>query len=86
MHAMATHHGGTGHIIDRYIDLQVEDAENTGLDNDNESTSGSDTTVTLGGLEAEGHFNELIPSNQAKMTALMREINDLHQWVEAGEG
>ena len=52
---------------------------NTGLNNDNESTSGSDTTIVLGGSEADGHPNELIPSNQAKLTALMTEINDLHQ-------
>ena len=65
----------------RYTDLHVEDAEgiNTGLNNNNESTSGSDTTIALGGPEAKGHHNELIPSNQAKLTALTREINDLHQ-------
>ena len=34
--------------------------------------------VALGGPEAEGHPNELIPSSQAKLTALMREINDLY--------
>ena len=84
----ATHHGGTGCPLDRDIDLHIEDAEgiNTGLDNDNESTSGSDTTIALGEPEVEGHPHELIPSNQAKLTALMREINDLHQQVEAGEG
>ena len=72
MHTLATHHGGTGCPIDRDIDLHVEDAEgiNTGLDNDNESTSGSDTTIALGGPEAEGHCNELIPSNQVKLKAL----------------
>ena len=54
---MATHHGGAGCPIDRDIDFYVEDAEgiNTGLDNDNKSTSGSDTTVALGQPEAEGH-------------------------------
>ena len=41
--------------IDRDINLQVEDAETTGIDNDNESISGLDTTVALGGLEAEGN-------------------------------
>ena len=85
---MATHHRGTGHSIDRDINLHIEDAEgiNTGLDNDNESTSGSDTTVVLEEPEAEGHPDKLIPSNQAKLTALTREINDLCQWVEAREG
>ena len=43
------------------------------------------STVALGGPEAEGHPNDLI-LNQTKLTALMREINDLCQWVEAREG
>ena len=42
--------------------------------------------MALGGSEADGHLNELIPSNQATLTALMREINDLHQWVKTREG
>ena len=50
-HAMATHHGGTGCHLDRDIDLHVEDSETTGPDNDNESTSGLDATVILGGPE-----------------------------------
>ena len=83
---MVTHHGGAGCPIDGDIDLHTEDTETTNLDHDNESTSGSDTTVALGGPEAEGHPNELISGNQARLTTLMREINDLHQWVEAGEG
>ena len=85
---MATCHGGTGHPVDRDIDLHVEDMEgiNTGPDNDNENTSGSDTTIAFGGSEADSHPSKLIPSNQAKLTALTREIHNLHQWVEAGEG
>ena len=81
MHTMATHHGGTGHPIDRDTDLHIDDSEdkNTESDNDNESTSGSDTTAAFGESEADAHLNELIPSNQAKLTALTREINDLHQ-------
>ena len=51
-----------------------------------ESTSGWDTTIALGGSEAEGHPDKLTPSNQAKLTAFRREINDLHQHVEVGEG
>ena len=78
-HAIATHHGGAGCSLDRDINLHIEDSEATGLENDNESTSGSDTTVALGEPEAEGHPNDLIHSNQAKLMALMMEINDLHQ-------
>ena len=70
VHTMATNHGGAGCPIDSDIDLHIEDAEITGLDNNNESIKGSDTTIALGGPEAEGHPNELVPSNQAKLTAL----------------
>ena len=77
MHAMATHHGGAGHPIDRDINLHVEDPEATGIDN--ESISGSDTIVALGGLEVGGNIEELLPNNQARLTALTREINELCQ-------
>ena len=70
MHAVATQHGGAG----------------CSIHNDNECISGLDTTVDLGGLEAEGNPSELMPSNQAKLTALTKEKNELHQWVEAREG
>ena len=70
-HAMATQHGGAGHPICRDINLHVEDAETTGLESTHES-------MALEGSEAEGYPDELVPSNQAKLTALTREINDLH--------
>ena len=69
-HAMDTHHRGAGCSLDRGIALYIEDPETTGLDNGNESTSGSDATVALGGPEAEGHPNDLIYSNQAKLMVL----------------
>ena len=56
------------------------------MDNDNDSISGLDATVALSGHEAEDNTEEPLPSNQAKLKILMREINDLCQWVEAGEG
>ena len=34
-------------------------APSTGIDNDNESTNGLDTTVALGGPEAEGDLDDL---------------------------
>ena len=52
MHAMATCHGGTGHPIARDVHLHIEDPEATGIDNDDNSISGLDATVALGGLEA----------------------------------
>ena len=65
-HAMATCHRGIGCLLDRDINLHADDSETTGLDNDNESISGSNATVALGGPEAEGHPYNLIHSNQAK--------------------
>ena len=70
---MATHHRCTGCLLDKDINLHIEDSETTGLDNDNHSTSSSDATVALGGPEAEGHPDDCIYSNQAKLTALMRD-------------
>ena len=67
---MATHQGGTGHPMDRDINIHIEDPEATGMDSGNDSISGSDITVTLGGLEAEGNPNELLPRNQVRWTAL----------------
>ena len=83
---MATHDRGAGSPIDRDINLHVEDAEPTCIENNNDSTSGSDVTIAFGGPEMEGQPNECIHSNHDKLTALIREINDLHQRVEAGEG
>ena len=67
-HTMASHHGGAGCPVDRDINLHIGEAEGieTGPDNDNESTSGSDTTVAFGGSDADGHPSELIPNKQAK--------------------
>ena len=71
-------------VSDYTINLNAEDPEPTDIDN--ESTHGLDATVALGGPETEVHPNDPIYSNQDKMTALTREINDSHHWVEAGEG
>ena len=84
MHGMVSHHGGAGYLMDRGIDLHREDPEPTDIDNKN--TYCSDATVALGGPEAEGHSKDPVYSKYDKLTALTREINDLHQWVEAGEG
>ena len=84
MHTMATHHGGTGHPLDRGLDILIEDSEHADIGS--ESTHSSDATVTLGGPEAVGHPIDPVYSNHDKLTALMREINNLCQWVVAGEG
>ena len=77
MHTMVTHHGGTGHSLDRCLDILTEDPELTDIDN--ESTHSSDATVALGGREAVGHLEDPVYGNQDKLTALTREINDLCQ-------
>ena len=58
-HTMSTPHGGAGCPIDRDINLHIEDTEgiNTGPGSNNESISGSDTTIAFGGSEADGHPN-----------------------------
>ena len=61
----------------RGMDILTEDQEHTDIDN--ESSNSSDATVTLGGPEAEGHSKDPVYDNQEKLTALIREINDLHQ-------
>ena len=75
MHAMATHHGGTGDPLDRGLDILTEDPEHADIDN--ESTHSSDATVVLGGPEAVGHPEDQVYGNQDKLTALTREINGL---------
>ena len=81
MHTVATYHGCMGYPTDKDINLQVEDPEAIGMDNNNESISGLDAIVALGGLEAEDNPDGLLPSNQPKLTALTKEWNELHQWV-----
>ena len=71
---MTTCHRGAGYSLDRGINLHAEDPEPTDIDND--SIHSSDTTVALGGPEAEGHPEDPIYSNHDKLTALTREISD----------
>ena len=84
MHAMATCHGGTGHSLDRDLDILTEDPEHADINND--STHSSNATVALGGPEAVGQPEDPVYNNQDRLTALMREINNLCQRVAAGEG
>ena len=81
---MATHHRGAGCPLDRGMDIITEDPEDTDIDN--ESIHSSDATVTLEGPEGEGCPEDPVYNTQDKLTALTREINDLHQQVGAGEG
>ena len=77
---MTTHHGGTGHTgKDKDLNSHVENTRgiDIGPDNDNESTNSSDTTPAFGGSEADDHLSDLLPSSQANLTTLTREVNSL---------
>ena len=82
--AMATHHGGAGHPLERGLDILTEDPEHADINN--ESTHSLDATVALGCPEAIEHPKDPVYDNQDRLTAFTREINDLHQRVAAGEG
>ena len=84
MHAMATHHRGTGCPLARGLNILTEDPEHADINNG--STHRSDATVALGGLDAVGHPEDPVYNNQDRLTSLMREISDLYQRVAAGEG
>ena len=83
-HAMATHHIGTGHPLDRFLDILTEEPECANIDND--STHSLDATVALGGSEAVGQPEDPAYNDQDRLTVLTREINDLQQRVTVGEG
>ena len=76
-HTMATYYGGKGWPLDNGMDIHADDPEHADIDND--STHSSDATVALGGPEAEGHPKDPVYNNHNTLTALMREINNLHQ-------
>ena len=66
------------------MDVLTEDPEHAAINND--STHSSDATVALGSPEAAQHPADPAYDNQDRLTALTREINDLHQRIAAGEG
>ena len=81
---MATHHKGAGHPLNRGLDILTEDTEHADISTDN--TYSSDATVALGDPEGVGHPEDPVYTNQDRLTALTRELNDLHQRVAAIEG
>ena len=82
-HAMATHHGGRGCPLNRGLDVLTEDTQHADID---DSTHSSDATVALGDPKAVGYPGGPAYENQDRLTALMREINDLYQKVAVREG
>ena len=81
---MATHHGGAGCPLNRGLDILAEDTEHADINNDN--THSSDARVALGDPAAVGHPEGPAYENHDRLTALMRDVNDLHQRVAAREG
>ena len=69
-HAMATCHGGLGQPLDRDIDITREAHETTNTDIEN--------TQDFHPVETD-HFEDLQHNNPMKLTALTREVDDLHQ-------
>ena len=74
---MAIHHGGSGNPLDRDIDItrETQNITNTNI----VETRDCSTAETV-------HFEDLEYSNPTKLTALTREIDDLHQWGQYREG
>ena len=74
---MAACHGGSRNPMDRDIDVTRETQTTT-------DTNVGDTQDFH--PEETDHFEDLEHNNATKLTALTRELDDLHQWVQAGEG
>ena len=64
------------------MDILTEDAEHANINNN--STHNSDAAFALGDSEAARHPEDPTYDNQDRLTALIREINDL-QRVAVGE-
>ena len=72
---MATYHGGSGHPLDRDINVTREDHEAT----DSEDTQDFHHGET-------DCYEDLEYNNQARLTAITTELDDLCQQVQAEEG
>ena len=82
-HAMATHHGGIGHPLDRDIHLNRGNPKNA--ETEIENTHEFDATVTLHDTEETGHPKGPEYNTHMKLTTLTRELDDLCQQVQEGE-
>ena len=76
-HAMATCHGHSGCPLDRDIDVTRETQKTA--DTDIEDSQDFNTAVTLNEPEEIDHFEDLKYNHPTKLTAVTREIDDLHQ-------
>ena len=73
---MATHHGGSGSPLDRDTDITREIPTTTVTNVENRQA--------FHPVETD-HFEDLEHNNHTNLTALTREVDDLHQQVQAGK-
>ena len=73
--------GCAGCPLHRGLDILAEDPNHADIDND--STHNLDATVALGSPEEVGHPEDPVYNDHIRLTALTREINDLHQRIAA---
>ena len=66
---------------DKDLNSHVEDTGDIDIvpSDVNESTNSLDTTLAIGGSEADSYLSDLLPSSQANLTIFTREINSLWQ-------
>ena len=74
---MATHHGGSGNPLDRDIDMT--------RDNQTAIDTNVEVMQNFHPIETD-HFEDLEHNNPTKLTAITRELDDLHQCIQAEEG
>ena len=70
---MATHHGGSGQPMDR--DITAHKTTDTEIEHTQEFFH-----VNI------NNFKESEPNNPTRQTTITRDLDDLCQWIQAGEG
>ena len=74
---MATHHGGSGQPLDRVIN-KIREGQPF-VDTDIEVLEDFNPEDT-------GHFEDIEHNNPTRLTVISRELDDLHQRIQAEEG
>ena len=74
---MVAHHGGSGQPLDRGINVTREAHETADTD--------IEDTQDFHPVDAD-HFEDLEHNIPARLTAITRELDDLHQPIQAEEG
>ena len=74
---MATFHGGTGQPLDRDTDIAREEQLVVDTDVEVQQDFYPDDTA---------HFEDVEHTNPTRLTVITRELDDLHQRIQAEEG